>query len=88
MRLAFLEGADLGERTAVLEAGRRSGVEERELEAALEDSRVKDRLRDVTGEAVAGGVFGVPTVLVGGELFWGDDRLASAAAAYARASGG
>jgi 2-hydroxychromene-2-carboxylate isomerase len=24
-------------------------------------------------------VFGVPTVVVGGELFWGDDRLQDAA---------
>jgi 2-hydroxychromene-2-carboxylate isomerase len=88
MRLAFLEGADLGERAAVLEAGRRSGIEERALQETLEDPHVKERLRTVTGEAVEAGVFGVPTVLVGGELFWGEDRLDSAAAAYARASNG
>jgi len=86
MRLAFLEGADLGERAAVLEAARRSHIDERELQEALEDPHVKDRLRAVTGEAVQAGVFGVPTVLVGGELFWGDDRLDGAAAAYALAS--
>jgi len=53
-----------------------------ELRAALEDQQVKDELRSITGEATAVGVFGVPTVLVGDELFWGDDRLERAADAY------
>jgi 2-hydroxychromene-2-carboxylate isomerase len=32
------------------------------------------------------GVFGVPTVAVGDELFWGDDRLDEAAAQLERAA--
>jgi 2-hydroxychromene-2-carboxylate isomerase len=82
MRLAFLEGADLGDAGAVLEAGRRVGVDEHRLSDALQDQRMKDALRVATDEALAAGVFGVPTVLVGRELFWGDDRLSNAAAAY------
>jgi 2-hydroxychromene-2-carboxylate isomerase len=34
---------------------------------------VKSRLRQNTGDAVARGVFGVPTFAVGEELFWGFD---------------
>ena len=34
---------------------------------------VKDALRPSTAEAIAAGVYGVPTFRVGGELFWGDD---------------
>jgi 2-hydroxychromene-2-carboxylate isomerase len=91
MRLAFLEGADLELLDSVIEAGRRSEIDEHELRKALEDQRVKDELRAITGEAVAAGVFGVPTVLFDGELFWGDDRLQEAAGAYgasARADAG
>ena len=33
------------------------------------------------GLAISAGVFGVPTVLVGEELFWGDDHLAAVAEA-------
>jgi 2-hydroxychromene-2-carboxylate isomerase len=33
----------------------------------------KDRLRQLTDEAIGRGVFGVPTFHVDGELFWGDD---------------
>jgi 2-hydroxychromene-2-carboxylate isomerase len=82
MRMAFLEGADLELLDAVLEAGRRSEIDEHELREALKQQRVKDELRAITGEAISAGVFGVPTVLVGGELFWGDDRLQDAASAY------
>jgi 2-hydroxychromene-2-carboxylate isomerase len=82
MRMAFLEGADLEQLDAVLEAGRRSGIDEDELRVALAAQQVKDELRAITGEALGAGVFGVPTVLVGEELFWGDDRLRDAAGAY------
>jgi 2-hydroxychromene-2-carboxylate isomerase len=81
MRLAFLEGADLADSAVVLEAGRRVGVDAGELSAALTDPDVKDALRAATDEAVGRGVFGVPTVLVGEQLFWGDDHLEQAAAA-------
>jgi 2-hydroxychromene-2-carboxylate isomerase len=81
MRLAFLEGVDIGERDAVLEAGRRAGIDERMLGDALQDQRIKDATRALTDEAVTAGVFGVPSVLVGEQLFWGDDRLLDAASA-------
>ncbi len=80
MRLAFLEGADLGTRDAVLEAGRRSGLEPAELDGALDSDQVKQRLRGVTDEALGLGVFGVPSVVLGGKLYWGDDQLDRAAA--------
>ena len=85
MRLAFREGADLGEAATVLEAGRRTGIDADDLRAALDDPGVKNALRVATDEALGRGIFGVPTVLVDGELFWGDDRLEAAATAAAAA---
>jgi 2-hydroxychromene-2-carboxylate isomerase len=82
MRLSFLEGLDLAERSSVLEAGRRAGIDPVELEREVAGHGVKDALRRTTDAALALGVFGVPTVAVGNELFWGDDRLEDAAAAY------
>jgi 2-hydroxychromene-2-carboxylate isomerase len=49
----------------------------------IESQAVKDALRKATDEAIALGVVGVPTVAIGSELFWGDDRLEEAAAAIA-----
>ena len=87
MRLAFLEGADLGERDAVLEAGRRSGIEAAQLDAGLDSDQAKQGLRAVTDEALALGVFGVPTIVLAGELYWGDDELERAAADLAALPG-
>jgi 2-hydroxychromene-2-carboxylate isomerase len=81
MRLAFLKGGDLGELSVVLEAGERAGIESATLTSALAEPSIKDALRSANDEAVSLGVFGVPTVIVGGELFWGDDRLDDAVAA-------
>ncbi len=36
---------------------------------------IKDALRAATDQAARQGIFGAPTFLVDGELFWGDDRL-------------
>jgi 2-hydroxychromene-2-carboxylate isomerase len=54
------------------------------MQLALHEQAIKDALRSTTDEALALGVFGVPTLTVGGELFWGDDRLADAAGASAQ----
>ena len=44
----------------------------------------KDRLRQQSDEAVQLGIFGAPTVCVGDELFWGNDRLEDAFDWYRR----
>ena len=44
-------------------------------DALVEAAAVKQQLRDNTDAAVAAGVFGVPTILVGDRLFWGEDSL-------------
>lgn len=85
MRMAFREGRDLAELDVVREAGERAGIDAAELEAALGEATIKDALRLATDEATARGVFGIPTVLVGEDLFWGDDRLQDAADAWAAA---
>lgn len=42
---------------------------------SVTDQTVKDALRQSTDDAIAAGVFGVPTLQVQGELFWGDDAM-------------
>ena len=79
-RNAFQQGHDLSVSERVLEAAREVGLDPREVDAATGDPKIRLALREATDAAHALGVFGVPTVAVGGELFWGDDRLADAAA--------
>ena len=44
----------------------------------IETQSVKERLTAATDEAIERGVEGIPTIAVGEELFWGDDRLEEA----------
>ena len=57
---------------AVLQA---AGFDSTELIALAGQQAVKDRLKATTEEAVARGVFGAPTMFVGAQMFWGQDRL-------------
>jgi 2-hydroxychromene-2-carboxylate isomerase len=52
--------------------------------AAADAPELKQALRAATEEAAARGVFGVPTFVVEGELFWGQDRLGLVERALAR----
>jgi 2-hydroxychromene-2-carboxylate isomerase len=79
--IAFVQGKDLGGVGHVLAAAEQAGLDRADAQAAIADRGVKDELRAETDAAHARGVFGVPTVAVGDEFFWGDDRLEEAAAA-------
>ena len=81
MRMAFGEGLVFGEVAAVCAVAKPSGLACDDVAEAISDPQVKAALRAANDEAVATGVFGVPTVSVGAGLFWGDDRLEEAAAA-------
>jgi 2-hydroxychromene-2-carboxylate isomerase len=84
-RSAFQEGLDLSVPTHVLQAAHDAGLDAREVEQATQDPQIKLFLREATDAAHSLGVFGVPTVAVGDELFWGDDRLEDAAVHLERA---
>jgi 2-hydroxychromene-2-carboxylate isomerase len=43
--------------------------------ARAKSPELEERLTRDTEDAIARGVFGVPTILVGDELFWGNDRF-------------
>jgi 2-hydroxychromene-2-carboxylate isomerase len=51
------------------------GLDGTQLADAAQQPAVKQRLAADTDEAIAAGVFGVPTFRHGDELFWGADRL-------------
>lgn len=80
-RQAFAGGNDLGNVDYVLMAAAACELHPNAVLKGIESRTVKDALRAATDEAAERGVIGVPSVLVGGEVFWGDDRLEEAAAA-------
>jgi 2-hydroxychromene-2-carboxylate isomerase len=80
-RQAFAAARDLGEVDNVLVAAAACELHPNAVVKGIESRTVKDGLRAATDEAGDRGVIGVPTVIVDGQVFWGDDRLEEAAAA-------
>ena len=83
-RQAFAAGRDLSEPDNVFIAAASAELHPRALRAAAERDAIKERLREATDRAGDAGVRGVPAVVVGDEVFWGDDRLEEAAVAASR----
>jgi len=81
LRAGFVDGRDLSDPAAVADVASTAGIEGDGLLAAASTPAVKAALKERTERAIALGVRGVPTVLVGDEAFWGDDRLDDAARA-------
>ncbi len=81
LRLGFRDGRDLSDPAAVADAASAAGIEGAALLAAAGTPEVKAALRERTDAAIALGVRGVPSVVVGEQAFWGDDRLEDAARA-------
>jgi 2-hydroxychromene-2-carboxylate isomerase len=84
-RQAFAAGRDLSDVDNILIAAAACELHPNAILKALETQSVKDRLREATQEAYDRGVRGVPTIAVGTELFYGDDRLEAAASTLAPA---
>jgi 2-hydroxychromene-2-carboxylate isomerase len=82
-RTIFVDGVSLSDPGAVLDAAERAGMDRAAVEDRIESDEVKEHLRAQTAAAIERGVTGIPTVAVGDELFWGDDRLEDAAGALA-----
>lgn len=75
----FAQGRDITDRTVLAQLLAGLGHFCEDLCAEAESPAVKDRLRAVTEEARAAGIFGAPSfVTADGDLFWGNDRLEEA----------
>ena len=63
----------IAEQAVVEGAANEAGLDGAALVAEAQQDAVKTRLRRQTDDAIAKGVFGVPTMEVGEQLFWGYD---------------
>jgi len=76
----FADDRDIAQRDVMSAVLTTLGIDaEPWLEQAASEA-VKEQLRASTDEAMAVGIFGAPTMCVGDELFWGNDRVEEAIA--------
>ena len=79
-RANFAADRDIADAAVLEEILVSLGQDGRDLLARAQTPDNKERLRRQTEEAWELGIFGAPTCVVKGELFWGDDRLEDALA--------
>lgn len=72
-RLVWGEGRDANDPQVLQQVADAAGRPD--APALIGEQEVKDRLRQATEEAVAAGVFGVPSLVIDGEVFWGVDAM-------------
>ena len=72
---AWSEGRDITSDSVVHEVADSISLNGKELLGKTHTNEIKQRLRLQTESAIQAGVFGVPSFVVDGEIFWGNDRL-------------
>ena len=59
-------------------------IKKNEFLKNIKDQKIKDKLKDATKEAHDKEIFGAPTFIINGKIFWGQDRLEYALDEYNR----
>lgn len=72
---AWGRGEDMGDSAVLADVARELEWPEQEFLAFVDSAEAVERFEAVNLEAHRRGVFGVPTMLVGEEMWWGNDRL-------------
>lgn len=73
-RALWAQERDIANPAVLAELLSEGGLDAQRLAQSLHDE-VKERYAQHTQEAIAAGVFGAPSYVIDGEIFWGQDRL-------------
>lgn len=71
----WVDGLNLGDPQVLGALLQRAGFDAQEFLAIIQNPAVKEKLRAETEAAVERGIFGAPTMFVGDEMYFGQDRL-------------
>jgi 2-hydroxychromene-2-carboxylate isomerase len=74
-RALWCEARDLSQREVLADLFQGAGIDAEPALARSESEELEKRLQEQTQAAIDRGVFGVPTLFVGDEMFWGNDRF-------------
>ena len=69
------QGGDMGDDGEIEQLLNAKGLPGTELMAKAKTESIKDTLKAATAAAIERGVFGIPTMIINGELFWGNDQF-------------
>jgi len=74
-RARWADGLDVADESVLLSLLKGAGLDPDAALAKAKSPELAARLDEQTRRAIERGVFGVPTVFVGDEMFWGNDRF-------------
>lgn len=74
-RAYWVESREISSREVISEVVTKAGHDAAKILAAIDTPEIKDDLRARTERGIKLGIFGVPTLIVDGELYWGQDRF-------------
>lgn len=75
MNEEWAHGQDIGQPEILLKVATSVGLDRDEVIAAFDDPKRHAQLEANAAAAQERGIFGVPTFVVGDEIFWGQDRI-------------
>jgi 2-hydroxychromene-2-carboxylate isomerase len=71
----WIQKCDMSDPGVVAKILTQSGIDPRDFAQCIQLPEIKNKLKEITEEAVSRGVFGAPTMFVNNEMFFGQDRL-------------
>jgi len=72
---SFGQGRDCSDPAELAAIAKDLGVDGEEMLNATKQVEIKQKLQQVTAEAMEKGVFGAPSFFVDGDMYWGADRI-------------
>jgi 2-hydroxychromene-2-carboxylate isomerase len=75
LQAIWVDALNMNDPATVGVALHKAGFDPQKLMTLANDQATKDALKTATTEAVSRGIFGAPTIFVGSQMFWGQDRL-------------
>ena len=71
----WVKGINLGDESSFKATLAENGIDADRLFTLISETSIKEQLKEATEKAVNKGCFGAPTMFVGKEMFFGQDRL-------------
>ena len=69
------DNLDISKEENLIKLLKKCNIDDKIFLEGIKDSKIKDKLKFVTQEAYDINIFGAPTFVINGKIFWGQDRL-------------
>ncbi len=83
----FADNRNIGDLVVVQDLAREAGLDATQFGSRIQEAKTREQLKVNATELIARGGFGTPTLLVGEDMYFGNDRMPLVETALARSGG-